>query len=448
MMRRAFLTLPRTTITNQPKALLSTSPEWRKWAPIPDYDGWDNTIESEFTKRLGQPAKPDNRDGICDSMLDLIGRTPMVRMTRLAKHLGIDESIELVAKCEFFNAGGSVKDRVGLRMIEEAEKDGRLKPGDVIIEPTSGNTGIGLCLGGALKGYKVIIAMPMKMSGEKLNTMKALGAEIIRTPTEAQWNDEDSHISLSAELASTSENAHVLDQYLNAGNPLAHFEGTATEMINQCNGKLDVVVVGAGTGGTVTGIGRKIKETLPNCKVVAVDPVGSILAIPDSLNDHKRLEGYQVEGIGYDFIPTVLDRSVVDEWVKIDDPEAFQMARKMIRYEGMLVGGSSGTCMAGAYAYIQQHAEELKGKRVAILCPDGMRNYMSKFLDDAWLESHGFNDAILKEDKPGAAMQALVSAARLQELDEAKSAGKVDQAEYDTRKADILKRHGPPAAQA
>jgi cystathionine beta-synthase len=183
-----------------------------------------------------------------------------IRLSRLCVKLGIDPSIDVVAKCEYYNAGGSIKDRIAVRMIEEAEKDGRIQPGDTLIEPTSGNTGIGLCMAGAIKGYKVIITMPMKMSGEKLNTMKALGAEILRTPTEAAWNAPDSHISLAAELASVSDNAHVLDQYLNAGNPLAHYEGTAEEILSQCNGKVDVVVISAGTGGTVTGIGRKLKE--------------------------------------------------------------------------------------------------------------------------------------------------------------------------------------------
>jgi cystathionine beta-synthase len=340
-------------------------------------------------------------------------------------------------------SGGSVKDRVGLRMLREAEKDGRIKPGDTLIEPTSGNTGIGLCLAGALAGYKVLITMPLKMSGEKLNTMKALGAEILRTPTEAGWDDELSHISLAAELAETSPNAHVLDQYLNAGNPLSHYDGTGTEILQQTEGKVDVVVVGAGTGGTVTGIAKKIKEGAPHCKIVAVDPVGSILAIPDSLNDYKRLEGYQVEGIGYDFIPTVLDRQIVDEWVKIDDPEAFEMARKMIQIEGMMVGGSSGTAMAGAHAYIKAHEKELKGKRVVIVCPDSIRNYMSKFLDDAWMKQHGFKQSLSADQLPSAPLKKVAYAKRMAELEKAKQDKKVSQEEYLTEKASIEKRLGP-----
>ncbi len=364
-------------------------------------------------------------------------------MSRLSEHLGIDPSTEILAKCEFFNAGGSVKDRVGLRMIREAEKDGRIKKGDVLIEPTSGNTGIGLCLAAAVCGYKTIICLPQKMSGEKVNTMKALGADILRTPTEAAWNAEDSHISLAADLANASPRAHVLDQYLNPGNPLAHYEGTAQEILDQTGHRVDVVVVAAGTGGTVTGIGRRLKEALPHCVVVAVDPVGSILAVPDALNDRKRLEGYQVEGIGYDFIPTVLDRGLVDAWVKVDDQEAFDMARKMIRLEGMLVGGSSGSCMAGAYAYIQAHAAELKHKRVVILCPDGIRNYMSKFVDDAWMREKGFSIESDAAQPPSAPLKAVVLKQRGAELETARSRGLVSPAEYAARKIELKARFGP-----
>merc|ERR1712139_360454 len=277
-------------------------------------------------------------------MGDLIGFTPMVRMSRLSTHLGVE--CDLLAKVEFFNAGGSVKDRIAKRMVEEAERSGRISAGDVLIEPTSGNTGIGLCLVAALKGYNKIICLPKKMSGEKVNTMKALGAEIIRTPTEAAWDAEDSHIFLSARLAKEL-NGHVLDQYKNPGNPLAHYEGTAEEIFGQTKGKLDYMVMSAGTGGTVTGTAMKLKEKIPGVKIVAVDPYGSILAEPDSMNDGSdrtgqgRLTAYQVEGIGYDFIPTVLDQNVADYWVKSDDDEAFSMCRNVIRHEGLMVGGSS-----------------------------------------------------------------------------------------------------------
>jgi len=369
----------------------------------PDYVGWDAEIQASFDKLQTGPKKGGRPyKEICDSALDLIGFTPMVRMSRLEKHLDVE--CELLAKCEFFNAGGSVKDRIAKRMIEEAEKSGRIKPGDVLIEPTSGNTGIGLCLAAALKGYKMIICLPQKMSGEKVNTMKTLGAEILRTPTEAAWNAEDSHIFLSQRLAKEL-GGHVLDQYKNSGNPLAHYEGTAEEIIEQTGGKLDYMVMSAGTGGTVTGTALKLKEKIPGIKIVAVDPYGSILAKPDSMNDgssrtgQKRLTAYHVEGIGYDFVPTVLDQDVVDIWIKSDDDESFAMGRNVVRHEGLLIGGSCGATMAGAYRFIKEHNIGA-GKRVGVLFADSSRNYMSKFMDDDWLKKEGFDaDKIVQQTK-------------------------------------------------
>merc|ERR1712176_171828 len=360
----------------------------------PAYDGWDAKIQEDFVK-LTRGKLVGNRPyaEICDSALDLIGFTPMIRMSRLAKFFDIE--CELLAKVEFFNAGGSVKDRIGKRMVEEAERSGRIKPGDTLIEATSGNTGIGLSLAAALKGYKMIICLPQKMSGEKVNTMKCLGAEILRTPTEAAWDAEDSHIVLSARLAKDL-NGHVLDQYLNPGNPLAHYDGTAEEIIEQTDGKLDYMVMTAGTGGTISGTAKKLKEKIPDVKIVAVDPYGSILAVPDSMNDgsartgQKRLTAYQVEGIGYDFIPTVLDRDVVDYWVKTDDDEAFAMMRAIVRHEGLLIGSSCGSTMAGAFRFIKEHGIG-NDKRVAVLFADSSRNYMSKMMDDDWITKTGFD---------------------------------------------------------
>lgn len=232
------------------------------------------------------------------------------------------------------------------------------------------------------------------MSGEKVNTMKCLGAEILRTPTEAAWNALDSHIFLSQRLAKEL-NGHVLDQYKNPANPLAHYEGTAEEIFEQTGGKLDYMVMSAGTGGTVTGTGLKLKELMPNCKIVAVDPHGSILAVPDSMNDGSartgqgRLQGYHVEGIGYDFVPTVLDQGVVDHWVKTDDDESFAMGRNVVRHEGLLIGGSCGATMAGAYKFIKENNIGA-GKTVGVLFADSSRNYMSKFMDDDWLAKEGF----------------------------------------------------------
>ena len=317
---------------------------------------------------------------IFDSILDAIGNTPMVRFRKVGKSTGC----EILAKCEFFNAGGSVKDRIGKRMLEEAQKSGRIKPGDTLIEPTSGNTGIGLALAAAVHGYRMIITMPMKMSREKQVVLEALGAEIIRTPTEAAWDSPESHIGVANQLQKILPNAHILDQYGNPDNPLAHYEGTAVEILEQTEGRLDAIVLTAGTGGTISGIARRLKEELPDVKVIGVDPVGSILAGPGPIGSYK------VEGIGYDFIPDVLDRELVDEWMKSEDRESFLMARRLIRQEGLLCGGS---CGSAAWAAVEYARKVGPGKRIVTLLPDSVRNYMTKFLDDLWMRENGFTES-------------------------------------------------------
>ncbi|XP_061081853.1 cystathionine beta-synthase-like [Conger conger] len=321
---------------------------------------------------------------ILPDILRSIGDTPMVRMNKISKTYGL--KCELLGKCEFFNAGGSVKDRISLRMVEDAERAGMLKPGDTIIEPTSGNTGIGLALAAAVKGYHCIIVMPEKMSMEKVDVLRALGAEIVRTPTSARFDSPESHVGVAWRLKNEIPNSHILDQYRNPSNPLAHYDTTAEEILEQCDGKVDMLVAGAGTGGTISGIARKLKERCPNVKIVGVDPEGSILAEPDELNRTDKT-AYEVEGIGYDFIPTVLDRSMVDRWYKSSDEETFAMARMLIRDEGLLCGGSSGTAMAGAV----KAAKDLReGQRCVVILPDSIRNYMSKFLSDKWMFEKGF----------------------------------------------------------
>lgn len=294
-------------------------------------------------------------------------------------------TFEIGAKCEFFNAGGSVKDRIGKRMVEEAEREGRIKPGYTIIEPTSGNTGIGLALAAAVKGYRCIITLPEKMSQEKVNVLKALGAEIIRTPTEAAWDAPESHIGVARRLEKEIPNAVILDQYGNPNNPLAHYDGTAEEILAACEDKLDVFVSAAGTGGTIAGIAKKLKERVPNVKIVGADPHGSILAQPESLNTTS--ESYKVEGIGYDFVPDVLDRTLVDEWIKTNDEASFKLARRLIREEGILCGGSAGSALDAAL----QVARRLgPGQRVVVILADSVRNYMTKFLNDDWMVENGF----------------------------------------------------------
>jgi cystathionine beta-synthase len=315
-----------------------------------------------------------------------IGNTPLVRINSIAKAAGL--KCELLAKCEFFNAGGSVKDRIGYRMVEDAEKSGRLKKGDVLIEPTSGNTGIGLALAAAVKGYRCIIVMPEKMSQEKVDVLRGLGAEIVRTPTEAAFDSPESHIGVANRLNKEIPNSHILDQYSNPSNPLAHYDGTAEEILDACDGQVDMVVATAGTGGTIAGIARKIKEKLPKCQIVGVDPYGSILAQPEEINA-SDVTTYAVEGIGYDFIPRVLDRSIVDSWVKTTDKDSLLMARRLIREEGFLCGGSSGAAVWGAL----QAAKDLKeGQRCVVILADSVRNYMTKFLSDDWMVERGFID--------------------------------------------------------
>lgn len=282
-----------------------------------------------------------------------------------------------------------MKDRIALRMTEAAEKEGRLKPGhSVLIEPTSGNTGIGLALVGAVKGYRTIITLPEKMSSEKVSVLKALGAEIIRTPTSAAWDSPESHIGVARRLEKEIPGGVILDQYSNPNNPLAHELGTAAEIVEQAakiEGKLKAVIAGAGTGGTITGLARGIRKAHnDNVKIVSADPQGSILAYPQELNNEFKDKPYKVEGIGYDFIPDVLSQREVDQWYKTNDRDSFYWARRLIREEGLLVGGSSGSAMA----CLEQTCKDLKlgkGDAVVVILPDSIRSYLSKFVDDDWL---------------------------------------------------------------
>ena len=314
---------------------------------------------------------------IHDTILDTIGNTPVVKINKVAKELDCN----LFAKCEFFNPGGSVKDRIGWRMVEDAEKSGRIKPGDTLIEPTSGNTGQGIALAAAVKGYKCIITMPEKMSQEKQIVLESLGAKIVRTPTEALSSDPDSHISVAKKLQKEIKDSHILDQYSNPSNPDAHYEGTAEEIINDFGSNLDMVVVSVGTGGTITGIAKRLKKELPNIKIIGADPVGSILGGGDEISS------YLVEGIGYDFIPEVLDNSLIDQYIKTHDEESFIMARRLIKEEGLLCGGSCGATMVAAL----KAASGLEvGQNCLVILADSIRNYMTKFPSDDWMKKNGF----------------------------------------------------------
>ncbi|KXG54714.1 Cystathionine beta-synthase, core [Penicillium griseofulvum] len=328
---------------------------------------------------------PGNPPVTLDTITQQIGNTPLVRLNRLPRTLGIDATV--YAKLEYFNAGGSVKDRIALRMIEEAERSGRIKPGDTLIEPTSGNTGIGLALVGAVKGYKTIITLPEKMSAEKVSVLRALNATIIRTPNEAAFDSPESHIGVARRLEKELPNAHILDQYENPNNPLAHELGTAEEIWTQTNGKISAIVAGAGTGGTITGLARGLRKHNPDINVIAADPFGSILALPSSLNEARANEPYKVEGIGYDFIPEVLDQDAVTQWIKTEDKESFKYSRRLIAEEGLLVGGSSGSAIA-ALVKANEAKKFSKDDVVVVILPDSIRSYLSKFADDDWLAAN------------------------------------------------------------
>lgn len=315
---------------------------------------------------------------IYNTILDTIGNTPLIKLQKLAQHI----SANVYVKCEFFNPGGSVKDRIGFRMVQKAQQAGQIQPGDTLIEPTSGNTGIGIALAGAVLGYKVIIVMPEKMSQEKEVTLQALGAKIVRTPSEAASLDPESHISVAKRMEKDLPRSKILDQYANPENYMAHYEGTATEILKDLNNQLDMLVATAGTGGTITGLAKKIKKIIPNCQFIGVDPKGSILAGDEAITP------YEVEGIGYDFIPEVLDRSLVTRWVKTEDKASFDLAKACILKEGILCGGSSG---AALYAGLQEAKKLKKDQNCVIILPDGIRNYMSKFLNPQWIKDKGFD---------------------------------------------------------
>jgi len=367
--------------------------EQPKWTKITVHCGDPQTCPYDPSKgikespHIHEPYMP-GAPAPYETILDHIGKTPLVRCRKLEKEYGLE--CELYAKCEFFNAGGSVKDRIGRRMILDAEKSGRIKPGDTLIEPTSGNTGIGLALTAAVRGYRMIICMPEKMSSEKANVLNALGAEIVRTATAAPFDSAESHIGVAQRLQTEIPNSHVLDQYSNASNPCAHYDQTCEELLEQTGGHIDMLVATAGTGGTVAGLACKLKEKDPSCIVVGVDPEGSILAEPESLNDPNHCPIYHVEGTGYDFIPMVLKRKFVDKWVKSNDTDSFLMSRKMIAKEGLLCGGSCGGAMSEAI----KAAKELgPGQKCVVMLPDSVRNYMTKFLSDDWMIDTGFYQA-------------------------------------------------------
>jgi cystathionine beta-synthase len=329
------------------------------------------------------------------TIIDLVGNTPIVRLDRISQ----DVPGTILAKLEFMNPGGSNKDRIGLAMIEAAERDGKLKPGGTIVEPTSGNTGVGLAIAAAQKGYRCIFVMPDKMSQEKISMLRGYGAEVVITPTAVEHDSPESYYSVSSRLAEEIPGGFKPDQYSNMSNPEAHYLTTGPEIWEQTGGELDAIVISVGTGGTISGVGKYFKERSPDVKIVGVDPEGSVY----TAKSESDLHPYLVEGIGKDTWPETMDPDVVDDWVRISDRDSFLVARRMAREEGLLVGGSSGSTIAGALVYAQGLDADA---RVLTVLPDSGRSYLSKFLDDNWMIEHGF----LERSAPAPTVRELLRA--------------------------------------
>ena len=314
---------------------------------------------------------------IKDSILDTVGETPLVRLSRIAAGL----APQVVAKIESFNPGGSIKDRVAVAMIEAAERDGLLRPGGTIVEPTSGNTGTGLAIAARLKGYRVIAVMPDKMSKEKIDLLRAYGAEVVVAPTAVAPDSPESYYSVAKRLTAEIPGAFQPNQYFNPANPQAHYESTGPELYEQTGGRLTHLVIGVGTGGTITGTGRYLKERIPDLQIIGADPEGSIYSSPE-------VRPYLIEGVGEDFWPATFDPEIVDRYVTVSDRDAFLATRRLAMAEGILAGGSGGMAVHAAL----QVASEIDDPEalVAVVLPDGGRSYLSKIYSDTWMTQHGF----------------------------------------------------------
>lgn len=348
----------------------------------------------------GMRTYPDVRDTI----LDTIGHTPLVRLHKVTRGVAPD----VLAKVEYFNPGGSVKDRIGVSIIEAAERSGQLKPGGTIVEATSGNTGIGLAMAAAVKGYKCILVMPDKMSDEKIRTLRAYGAKVVITPTAVDKDDPRSYYKVAERLARETPNAILGNQYHNPANPAIHYATTGPEIWEQTGGQVDAFVAGMGTGGTITGVGRYLKEKNPNVKIVGVDVVGSLLLATwqqGRLPENPVLKTYKLEGIGEDFLPSTLDLGVCDLVVQVSDREAFLMARRIVREEGIFVGGSCGAAVAGALKAIPM-LNLTQAHTVVVLLPDSGSRYLSKFFDDNWMRENGFLNTDWSQGTVGDFLQA------------------------------------------
>ena len=336
------------------------------------------------------PSEP-RRDGIAESVLELVGHTPLVRLRRLQGA----QRADLLAKLEWFNPGGSVKDRAGLAMIEAAETQGLLKPGATLVEATFGNTGIGLAIAARLKGYRLVVTLPDRISPDKVNLLKAYGAKVILTPTDLPDSHPGHYRNLAKRIADETPGAFQPNQYFNEANPRVHYETTGPEIWKQTAGRIDVLVAGLGTGGTLAGAGRYLKERNPDIRLVGVDPKGSRYqgAFAGAPADGAA-RPYLLEGIGQDFLPGTLDLKLLDHVLTVDDAEAFAMARRLALEEGLLAGGSAGAAVTAA---LRIAADWASGLTLVVILPDDGRNYLSRIYSDEWMRDQGFLDGGRRE---------------------------------------------------
>jgi cystathionine beta-synthase len=324
------------------------------------------------------------------TVLDAIGNTPIVKLNKVAAHV----KSEIYVKLEYMNPGGSMKDRVAMNIIRDAERRGLLGPGSTIIEATSGNTGAGLALVAAIRGYKCIFVMPDKMSTEKIAALRAFGAKVVICPTAVEPEDPRSYYEVTKRLVKETPNSFHSNQYYNPANPEAHYLSTGPEIWEQTGGEMDVFVAGMGTGGTISGCGKYFKEKKPGFQVVGVDPIGSLYYEYVKTGRMTKPFSYYVEGIGEDFLPGTMDLKIIDQIMRVDDKECFLLTRELVRQEGLFCGGSCGAAVAGAIRYAEQLGDEKKN--IVVLLPDSAQKYLSKIFDDEWMRSNGF----LEEEDP------------------------------------------------
>jgi cystathionine beta-synthase len=352
--------------------------------------------------------------GAKGNILEAVGGTPIVKLQKLARHVAAD----IYVKCEYLNPGGSMKDRVAMNIVADAERRGLLGPGGTIVEATSGNTGMGLALVSALRGYSCVFVMPDKMSQEKVAGLRAFGARVVICPTAVEPEDPRSYYQTARRIVQETPGAFYANQYHNPANPEAHYLSTAPEIWQQTNGEVDVFVAGMGTGGTISGCGRYFKEKKPGFRLVGVDPIGSLYYEYVKTGRMTRPFSYYVEGIGEDFLPTTMNLKIVDEVIRVDDKECFLMTRELVRQEGLYVGGSSGAAVAGAIRYAEMSKRK---ENILVLLPDGAQKYLSKIFDDKWMRENGFLD----EPDPLGTVSQLLRAKKPRPLVTAKKGDKV-----------------------